>query len=142
MPLYTKKSRQKFCCFNKNTYFCNAFEKKLGAVAQLNRASDYGSEGLGFESLQRHQSKKHSSVWKRPNIRPFFLYPALSYRRAHPDNRTISQIRFRSCEENKAEKIVNKNRALRKKIVFYTVKIFPQIIQITRHIIENMSEIF
>ena len=26
-----------------------------GAVAQLNRASDYGSEGCGFESLRRHK---------------------------------------------------------------------------------------
>lgn len=29
--------------------------KAPGAVAQLNRAFDYGSEGLGFESLQRHK---------------------------------------------------------------------------------------
>ena len=28
----------------------------IGAVAQLNRASDYGSEGFGFESQQRHKT--------------------------------------------------------------------------------------
>ena len=27
-------------------------------VAQLNRASDYGSEGSGFESLQVHKSRQ------------------------------------------------------------------------------------
>jgi hypothetical protein len=26
-------------------------------VAQLDRASDYGSEGLGFESLQEHKTQ-------------------------------------------------------------------------------------
>ena len=29
--------------------------KKIGCVAQLNRASDYGSEGLRFESLRGHK---------------------------------------------------------------------------------------
>ena len=29
-----------------------------GSVAQLDRASDYGSEGLGFESLRDHINKK------------------------------------------------------------------------------------
>ncbi len=29
-------------------------EKQKGPVAQLNRASDYGSEGLRFESLRDH----------------------------------------------------------------------------------------
>ena len=28
-----------------------------GSVAQLNRASDYGSEGWGFESLRSHKKK-------------------------------------------------------------------------------------
>ena len=32
-------------------YICIEF---FGFVAQLDRASDYGSEGLGFESLQDH----------------------------------------------------------------------------------------
>ncbi len=28
---------------------------KIGSVAQLNRASDYGSEGCGFESRRNHK---------------------------------------------------------------------------------------
>ena len=31
---------------------------KAGCVAQLDRASDYGSEGLGFESLRGHKEPK------------------------------------------------------------------------------------
>ena len=31
---------------------------KKGSVAQLNRASDYGSEGWGFESLRSHKKNK------------------------------------------------------------------------------------
>ncbi len=30
--------------------------KKVGSVAQLNRASDYGSEGYGFESHRSHKA--------------------------------------------------------------------------------------
>ncbi len=29
--------------------------EKNGSVAQLNRASDYGSEGCGFESRRNHK---------------------------------------------------------------------------------------
>ncbi len=29
--------------------------QKIAPVAQLDRASDFGSEGLGFESLRAHQ---------------------------------------------------------------------------------------
>ena len=32
-----------------------------GAVAQLNRASDYGSEGCGFESLRRRVIRSHGA---------------------------------------------------------------------------------
>ena len=34
----------------------------FGSVAQLNRASDYGSEGLGFESLRNHERDCISST--------------------------------------------------------------------------------
>ena len=34
---------------------------ELGSVAQLNRASDYGSEGYGFESLRSHKKEKHNA---------------------------------------------------------------------------------
>jgi hypothetical protein len=32
----------------------NTINKEIGFVAQLDRASDFGSEGWGFESLQGH----------------------------------------------------------------------------------------
>ena len=32
-------------------------EKQTGSLAQLNRASDYGSEGCGFESRGSHKEK-------------------------------------------------------------------------------------
>ena len=45
-------------------YLCIAFEKstsvklkKFGSLAQLNRASDYGSEGYRFESCRSHTDK-------------------------------------------------------------------------------------
>ena len=44
---------------------CRYFQKVLslhtqyGSVAQLNRASDYGSEGWGFDSLRSHQVMNH-----------------------------------------------------------------------------------
>ena len=34
--------------------FENSINKEIGFVAQLDRASDFGSEGWGFESLQGH----------------------------------------------------------------------------------------
>ena len=37
----------------KSITFAHA-NKKWGSVAQLNRASDYGSEGSGFESQRSH----------------------------------------------------------------------------------------
>ena len=35
--------------------------EKAGHVAQLDRASDYESEGLGFDSLRDHLKIKHLS---------------------------------------------------------------------------------
>ena len=35
---------------------------KEGSVAQLNRASDYGSEGCGFESRRNHKENDHRKV--------------------------------------------------------------------------------
>ena len=37
-----------------NPKICLTFAAAKGSVAQLNRASDYGSEGWGFESLRSH----------------------------------------------------------------------------------------
>ena len=36
--------------------FAPANKKTDGSVAQLNRASDYGSEGCGFESRRNHET--------------------------------------------------------------------------------------
>ena len=47
--------------FEKSVYLCTRKsdnEELNGSVAQLNRASDYGSEGCGFESRGSHKRKK------------------------------------------------------------------------------------
>ena len=38
----------------KSDYLCTRKSENGGSVAQLNRASDYGSEGCGFESRRNH----------------------------------------------------------------------------------------
>ena len=55
-------------------YLCIAFEKstsvklkKFGSLAQLNRASDYGSEGYRFESCRSHKKKESKQI-------PFFVF--------------------------------------------------------------------
>ena len=47
------------CIGHEREYLCRPFtafpfRNKFGPVAQLDRASHYGCEGLGFESLQGH----------------------------------------------------------------------------------------
>ena len=37
--------------------------KEHGSVAQLNRASDYGSEGCGFESRRNHKEMEMTTYW-------------------------------------------------------------------------------
>ena len=39
-------------------YLCKRNQKKQGSLAQLNRASDYGSEGYRFESYASHPKEK------------------------------------------------------------------------------------
>ena len=51
MKDFLKKVVLKFGRFKKSAYLCIAI-KKNGPVAQLNRASDYGSEGYRFESCR------------------------------------------------------------------------------------------
>ena len=115
---------------------------KFGALVQLVRIHACHAWGHGFESrTHRFLKKRRVPDFKNPELF-FFMYTREKTAPNRRTNTTISQIRFRSCEENKAEKGTDKNRAPRKKIVFYTVIIFPQVIQNTRHIIENMSEIF
>ena len=36
------------------------FLKKIGCVVQLDRISDFGSEGWGFESLRGHKKRQYS----------------------------------------------------------------------------------
>jgi hypothetical protein len=55
----------------KNYSIFAAATQKYGFVAQLDRASDYESEGLRFESLQDHFSKIEGST--QHSIEPRFL---------------------------------------------------------------------
>ena len=59
--LFSKKVSKKFGQFKKRVYLCTRKsdnEELNGSVAQLNRASDYGSEGCGFESRRNHKGQK------------------------------------------------------------------------------------
>ena len=47
-------------------------EEPRGSVAQLNRASDYGSEGCGFESRRNHKTERMVSM-KAISIETFLL---------------------------------------------------------------------
>jgi hypothetical protein len=38
--------------------------QQTGACSSTDRASDYGSEGWGFESLQAHGSSQHQSLFR------------------------------------------------------------------------------
>ena len=49
-----EKSSQKVWWEKKNVVPLHSLTKRYGSVAQLNRASDYGSEGSGFESQRSH----------------------------------------------------------------------------------------
>ena len=46
-------------------------KQNVGSVAQLNRASDYGSEGYGFESHRSHSRQRAAFA----RMRPAFLFP-------------------------------------------------------------------
>ena len=50
---FRKKKLESFGSSDFSRYLCTRL-KKYGSVAQLNRASDYGSEGSGFESQRSH----------------------------------------------------------------------------------------
>ena len=52
---FCKKTTKEFGQFGKTLYLCSRLIGKVGSVAQLNRASDYGSEGCGFESRRNHK---------------------------------------------------------------------------------------
>ena len=55
MLFYEKKSEKRLQIQKKVTTFAPVKTKGHGSVAQLNRASDYGSEGYRFESCRSHE---------------------------------------------------------------------------------------
>ena len=71
---FSKKSAKKFGGYIKSPYLCTRKSEidrcsntasrikrsQGGSVAQLNRASDYGSEGCGFESRRNHKKQGNS----------------------------------------------------------------------------------
>ena len=48
------KRKLKSSCLKQKEQLSLPSQMGIGCVAQLNRASDYGSEGLRFESLRGH----------------------------------------------------------------------------------------
>lgn len=68
---FEKKLGKSLALSQKLHTFANAITKVMhfGSLAQLNRASDYGSEGWGFESLRAHHLNpqvkryKHRIAW-------------------------------------------------------------------------------
>ena len=57
MLFYEKKSCKTLADSKKVTTFAPVKRKGHGSVAQLNRASDYGSEGYRFESCRSHEKE-------------------------------------------------------------------------------------
>ena len=72
---FLKIMRKKFGGMAESAYLCNRnseMKRTEGSVAQLNRASDYGSEGCGFESRRNHKAKPQ--VLGNENLRLSFLF--------------------------------------------------------------------
>ena len=57
MLFLLKKERKTLADSEKVTNFAPVKTKGHGSVAQLNRASDYGSEGYRFESCRSHEKE-------------------------------------------------------------------------------------
>ena len=68
MHVFRKKCQKHLVSSKKVRTFAPAKQKRIGSVAQLNRASDYGSEGCGFESRRNHERKSLAEF-----LRGFFL---------------------------------------------------------------------
>ena len=76
---------------------CGTIRAPAAPVAQLDRAPDYGSGGLGFESLPaRHLSFQSSMGWNSARARVDML--PTSFQRRIPERPTVSQI-LRNVEE-------------------------------------------
>ena len=60
---FFKKKRQNICNIKDYPYLCTAFKKcnNMVTVVQVVRASDFGSECRGFESLQSPKKKRNFS---------------------------------------------------------------------------------
>ena len=57
--------------FESRTHRKQILNQSFGSVAQLNRASDYGSEGYRFESCRSHEGFRNRIA------EPFFYIPCL-----------------------------------------------------------------
>ncbi len=74
MLLFEKKllknlvGSQKVCTFAPANKEITLECRNGGSVAQLNRASDYGSEGCGFESRRNHKT-----IERLTKMRPLYL---------------------------------------------------------------------
>ena len=55
---FVKKELENFAIFKISATFAHVKRQQHGLVAQLNRASDYGSEGYRFESCRDHKKGK------------------------------------------------------------------------------------
>ncbi len=62
-----KKSKKNLVESKKSYNFAVAFVKKHGPLAQLNRVSDYGSEGCRFESCMGHKTGVLAHLVERNN---------------------------------------------------------------------------
>ena len=61
IQFFRKKFEKSLVVSEKVCTFAPAIRKTDGSVAQLNRASDYGSEGCGFESRRNHKKQRIAS---------------------------------------------------------------------------------
>ena len=76
-----------------------------GSVAQLNRASDYGSEGWGFESLRNHRK----TFSKSAKAADFLFYSTLQKNHAQPADMLRSAVLY-SAKARKDEGAKGKHR--------------------------------
>ena len=94
---------EKFGWFKKSAYLCIAI-KKNGPVAQLNRASDYGSEGYRFESCRGHFKRDA----KQLTLYSWYDYEDATYQY---HKRSTEELQVKVLEQYK--KITEKQRGVR-----------------------------
>ena len=59
---FSRKKMQKHLVDSEKVCTFAPANRKFGSVAQLNRASDYGSEGCGFESRRNHKKRENRKI--------------------------------------------------------------------------------